>query len=53
VTARQELRHITDEIRAYPRPVAGCDAQFNHLLDRRAALEAALLADQTKALKCG
>ena len=50
---REELRRVVDDIRAYPSPVAGCDAQFNHLLDRRAALEAALLADQTKALKCG
>jgi uncharacterized protein YdcH (DUF465 family) len=26
---------IQDEIRNYPTPIAGCDQQFNHLLERR------------------
>ncbi len=26
------------EIRAYPVPIPACDAQYNHLLERRAAL---------------
>ena len=26
------------EIRAYPLPIPACDAQYNHLLERRAAL---------------
>ena len=29
---------LHDEISTYPRPVPGCDAQFNHLLDERAGL---------------
>ena len=30
------------EIRAYPAPIPACDAQYNHLLERRTALAAAL-----------
>ncbi len=30
------------EIRAYPAPIPACDAQYNHLLERRAALADAL-----------
>jgi hypothetical protein len=26
---------IQDEIRTYPTPIAGCDQQFNHLLEKR------------------
>ncbi len=37
-----ELEAVKAEIHAYPRPIAGCDAQFNHLLERRSALLAAL-----------
>lgn len=40
---------LDDEIRSYPTPISGCDAQFNHLLaercrlrDARAALSAAV-----------
>jgi hypothetical protein len=33
---------IRDEIAAYPAPVAGCDAQFNHLLALRRNVQAAL-----------
>ncbi len=29
---------VAAEIQAYPRPIAGCDAQFNHLLERRRLL---------------
>ena len=40
--ARERLedrkRRIVDEIRSYPTPIAGCDAQFNHLLEERAAI---------------
>jgi hypothetical protein len=39
--AAGELARVTAELRACPRPVAGCDAQFNHLPERRAAREAA------------
>ena len=43
--ARQNLASARDaldaEIRDYPTPVSGCDAQFNHLLaERRRAHEA-------------
>jgi chromosome segregation ATPase len=29
---------VAAEIQSYPRPIAGCDAQFNHLLERRRQL---------------
>ena len=35
------LRDINSEITRYPGPIAGCDAQFNHLLDCRRRLERA------------
>jgi len=33
---------LWDEMRAYPTPVSGCDAQYNHLIGLRAAVDAAL-----------
>ncbi len=33
---------VAAEIRAYPPPIPACDAQYNHLLERREALSAAL-----------
>jgi hypothetical protein len=33
---------VAAEIRAYPAPIPACDAQYNHLLERRAALAKAL-----------
>jgi hypothetical protein len=44
-TARQNLATARDaldaEIRSYPTPISGCDAQYNHLLaERRRAHEA-------------
>ena len=39
VTARQLL---STEIRAYPTPISGCDAQFNHLLAERQRVSSAL-----------
>lgn len=38
---------IADEIRDYPTPVSGCDAQYNHLLSKRAQITKALNALQT------
>ena len=35
---------LTAEIRAYPTPISGCDAQYNHLLAERRRLHAALSA---------
>lgn len=32
---------VAAEIRAYPPPIPACDAQYNNLLERRAALSAA------------
>lgn len=41
-------RHqIQDEIRDYPTPIAGCDAQFNHLIGLRGAISEALRALET------
>lgn len=39
--ARAELDH---EIRSYPTPISGCDAQYNHLLAERRRVHAALAA---------
>ena len=45
LAARAELalarQYLQDEISAYPSPISGCDAQFNHLLgERQKVLEA-------------
>jgi len=37
-------RRLADEITSYPGPIAGCDAQFNHLLAQRTRVNAALAA---------
>ncbi|MGF1447452.1 MAG: hypothetical protein ACFBRM_14815 [Pikeienuella sp.] len=42
----EELARVKAEIHAYPRPIAGCDAQFNHLLARRSELLSALAQAQ-------
>ena len=34
---------INAEIRAYPLPIPGCDAQYNHLLEQRATVSAELM----------
>lgn len=45
-----EKARIAAEIRAYPAPIPACDAQFNHLLERRAEIERRLVyGDQTDA----
>ncbi len=31
-------RGIAAEMRGYPQPIAGCDAQYQHLSDQRAAI---------------
>ncbi len=36
------LRLLVSEIRAYPTPISGCDAQFNHLLEERQRVTSAL-----------
>jgi hypothetical protein len=33
-----ERQRINKEIRDYPTPIAGCDAQFNYLLEERARI---------------
>lgn len=39
----ESLKQPVDaEIRGYPSPIAGCDAQFNYLLEERAKLSRAL-----------
>lgn len=45
-TLESELAAVKAEIRDYPRPIAGCDAQFNHLLARREELLRELAEDQ-------
>ena len=38
------VEELTGEIRGYPFPVSGCDAQYNHLLAERRRVQAALRA---------
>ena len=52
MTAREELDRVKREIGAYPRPIAGCDAQFNHLLERRAELEEAMRREKGENPSC-
>lgn len=35
---------LDGEIRAYPTPISGCDAQYNHLLAERRRVRSALAA---------
>jgi hypothetical protein len=37
-----EKRRLYEEIRAYPTPIAGCDQQFNYLLEQQARVTAEL-----------
>ena len=37
---------IQEELRAYPTPVSGCDAQYNHLIGLRGSIADALRALQ-------
>lgn len=45
-TAATELRAaknaLQDELRGYPTPISGCDAQYNHLISLRNAVSLAL-----------
>ena len=49
--AEQALRHaataLQAEIRAYPTPISGCDAQYNHLIAERNRVLAAMGALNT------
>ncbi len=38
---------LVAEIKNYPTPIAGCDVQFNHLLEEKARVNAALNALST------
>ncbi len=38
----ERRRSVIEEIRAYPGPITGCDAQFNHLTAERRLLNAEL-----------
>lgn len=45
---RSALRLLQSEIASYPTPIAGCDAQFNHLLaERRKIVDALGALDAT------
>ena len=37
-----EKRRLYEEIRNYPTPIAGCDQQFNYLLEQQARIVAEL-----------
>lgn len=53
IAARAELsvarRLLQAEISAYPGPISGCDAQFNHLLSERKKIQGALRALEAEA----
>jgi len=40
----QVRKSLREEIAEYPRPISGCDAQFNHLLALRVGIDSALVA---------
>ena len=42
VDLRLAREQISDELREYPTPVSGCDAQYNHLIGLRNAIGMAL-----------
>lgn len=48
IAAKAELQHaktlLAAEIRSYPTPISGCDAQFNHLIGEREKILSALSA---------
>lgn len=39
---QSEKQRLYDEIRNYPTPIAGCDQQFNYLLEQQAQIIAEL-----------
>lgn len=41
------LQLVQDEIRDYPTPISGCDAQFNHLIGVRGSINEAMRAIST------
>ena len=41
---QRAMEDLTAEIRGYPTPISGCDAQYNHLLAERRRVHAALQA---------
>ena len=47
-----EGKRIQEEISSYPTPIAGCDEQFNYLLERRSQIrrELALLLEEEETL---
>ena len=40
----QALNLLANEMRTYPTPISGCDAQYNHLVAERNRISAALTA---------
>ena len=47
----EELRRLNREIGDYPAPITGCDAQFNHFLERRSELERKLKTKNQKEIR--
>ena len=43
---KEEKQRIDAEIRSYPAPITGCDAQYNDLLERRREIQDLLAAPQ-------
>lgn len=49
----ERRRPVEEEIRRYPAPIAGCDAQFNYLLEQRAILSRELVRLDAAAMAAG
>ena len=47
----EELRRVYREIGDYPKPITGCDTQFNHLLERKSELERNLKTKNQKEIR--
>lgn len=47
-----ERLRLEKQIRTYPRPIAGCDAQFNYLLDERGRIAEELQRLEILSRKC-
>ena len=48
IAARLEI--IYEQIKSYPTPIAGCDEQFNFLLEERDRLRNLLATDQKQSI---
>ena len=50
---KQELERVNTEIGNYPPPIAGCDEQFNYLLEKKSEIERGIkeLSEKSEKIK--